>query len=324
MKRKGFTLIELLVVVAIIALLISILLPSLSRAQEQARRATCAANLSGIGKSAYIYSNDNRDSFPIHYYQTTGATTTGAPGQNGVQWFKKIGFSASMPSGPLGTSTNATLATQTHASRSLFLLIINGDSAPKQFICASAGDTEDDLRNGTGSNLQTAQPGINRFDFKGWNTLSYGYQIPFGPKGQPRNNRDSRMPLAADKGPYFQAGATANAQLTGGFPDDTSGLEMDDPTTFANASTEEALLRLSNDQWRLYNSRNHGNDGQNVLFVDGHAEFVRKPIVGVANDNIYTAQTALNNPVKVMLGQMSGDSANGLGPSTNTDSVIIP
>jgi prepilin-type N-terminal cleavage/methylation domain-containing protein/prepilin-type processing-associated H-X9-DG protein len=51
----GFTLIELLVVVAIIALLISILLPSLSKAKEQAKAAVCASRLRGFGQGSAIY-----------------------------------------------------------------------------------------------------------------------------------------------------------------------------------------------------------------------------------------------------------------------------
>jgi prepilin-type N-terminal cleavage/methylation domain-containing protein len=65
MRRHGFTLIELLVVVAIIALLIAILLPSLGKARETARRAACAANLHGIGQSLAIYANQFNDSVPM-------------------------------------------------------------------------------------------------------------------------------------------------------------------------------------------------------------------------------------------------------------------
>jgi prepilin-type N-terminal cleavage/methylation domain-containing protein len=55
----AFTLIELLVVVAIIALLISILLPTLSRAREQARIARCMANLRSITQAGVSYCMDN-------------------------------------------------------------------------------------------------------------------------------------------------------------------------------------------------------------------------------------------------------------------------
>ena len=58
---RAFTLIELLVVVAIITLLISILVPSLHKAREQAKQTVCASNLSGFGKSFYMYGGENRD-----------------------------------------------------------------------------------------------------------------------------------------------------------------------------------------------------------------------------------------------------------------------
>jgi len=66
MKRsKGFTLIELLVVVAIIALLVSILLPTLGRARELAKQALCSANLNAVGKAWVLYGNDANDQPPI-------------------------------------------------------------------------------------------------------------------------------------------------------------------------------------------------------------------------------------------------------------------
>lgn len=64
-NRRGFTLIELLVVVAIIALLLSILLPGLSHARRAAQRVTCQSNMKQAGTVLRAYAVEHNGIFPV-------------------------------------------------------------------------------------------------------------------------------------------------------------------------------------------------------------------------------------------------------------------
>jgi prepilin-type N-terminal cleavage/methylation domain-containing protein len=69
-RANGFTLIELLVVISVIALLIALLLPALSRAKEAGQRVKCASNLHQIGLGLHNYGHDHKGWLPSGDWRT--------------------------------------------------------------------------------------------------------------------------------------------------------------------------------------------------------------------------------------------------------------
>lgn len=84
--KKAFTLIELLVVIAVISLLVSILLPSLTKAKELAKQTVCMTNLKGIGLAGAMYHNDYNE------YFAAGDSTHGLGFPSWVEAYNNCGY----------------------------------------------------------------------------------------------------------------------------------------------------------------------------------------------------------------------------------------
>src|SRR5437016_5753758 len=139
-RKTGFTLVELLVVIGIIALLISILLPSLNRARETANRVKCGSNMRQIGQAVLLYANENKGNYPRTIYDPAVGINASST------WDVNNGGSAQDPF-TQGAKKNDIMS-------AIFLLIRTQDITPEVFNCPSSNAEKDTYGTAAGASAQ--------------------------------------------------------------------------------------------------------------------------------------------------------------------------
>ena len=311
-RKRGFTLIELLVVVGIIAVLIAILIPSISFARRLAGRTSNSANLSGLFKSANLFANDK--GFWPGVNTSEGRINDGSvprSGAAGTTFDGQIGRD-------YATATKSN-TTQVSNTRAMYTLLKLGGGAAKSFINPLTSDEPDII-----SDFSLY------YDFTDGTRVSYGYQSIFYTNEQPNENREGSAVAFADRGPVYRgatSGTGVQSQLSvdGGKYESSASAVSDITNSKVNRRT---LDEVSNDVKRSLNSRADQGEGQGIVRHDGGAAFEKDPWQGKGRDNMYTVAQGSNDDTRSVQGTFGAGKQPVLSAqdaSKNSgDSFIIP
>jgi prepilin-type N-terminal cleavage/methylation domain-containing protein/prepilin-type processing-associated H-X9-DG protein len=257
--RHGFTLIELLVVIGIIAVLISILLPTLSSARKAAQSTACLSNCRQIALAAVMHSNESKQGIYIPTFDYANDSLA----HLSPKYLKSA--NVGVCPGTLNViRPNAFMAKATALSRYGWEPILTDLTSGS----SSAGD----------------QDGGISYEIWGW----FPCAVKF-PDGR-------FFPVTMSKAPWLQRGLTDPGQPGWGWTPDMGGMNGWSSTKLGNQFViktnkntkrpQTVILVIDGDRDNNtppdhYNNwpekhNNHGNKGFNAGFADGHAEMIPK------------------------------------------------
>jgi prepilin-type N-terminal cleavage/methylation domain-containing protein/prepilin-type processing-associated H-X9-DG protein len=286
--NKAFTMVELLLVIVIIGILATLVVPAVIRAIWVAKKVACNVSVRDIVMGLKQYSNPTEE-MP-YVPQTT--------------WNTRIATNL------LNNPFTAAAAGPRNHSANLWLLVREEHVAAGAFVCPGTTDAPN-----------THQRVKATWDFGPYGqvdasrSISYGLQSPYGFEGSLGILAEPGVVMVADGSPYVQTSKGDNPGMI-----KTAVI----PGTARNVvDWNEGSASLSRKQKKLWgNSPNHGREGQNVGYFDGHAEWMTQASCGKDLDNIYTANGRAGAAAKTAISL--GGSLMGNSKNNKNDTLILP
>jgi prepilin-type processing-associated H-X9-DG protein len=238
------------VLLPLIALFMGIMMPALARTRQLAFRMVCGTNLAGIGKAMVIYAGDYGEEFP----RSGGKDSVWSSRIANWQAENRFGAYELRPDGTGGDG---------NITSCFYLLVKYCEVTPKSFICkGDTGATEFNPADDAAGNRDL----VDFWDFgvEPSTHCSYSYHMPFSQYALTTQSEPG-MAIAADRNPLQDSPAFAAKSWPGIY----------------NPNGNRKAVRYGN-------AIAHQEDGQNVLFMDGHVGFEKRPFCGINDDNIYT------------------------------------
>lgn len=255
----GFTLVELLVVIGIIALLISILLPSLAKARQAAITLACQSQLRQFGQYFQLYAGENNQSLPpTRLYPYQGEDDT-KPLQNGGWWFETLGNTMGYKIDAWGQDISSATVVSQH--KWFTNLGVWKCPANKDQVVVSGVGSFNPASIYFPDMLRSYQ--CNSGDSEAWKVL-----MKFN------DNRFLGQKLSS-----FRHSADTFAMFDGAMQEPAAGIGIgsgiSDQAVDGTGATPQPQTQ------GLRGVRYAHNGGVNMLFADGHVEWIKGPLLGL-------------------------------------------